>query len=124
MPFIKAVPMRPAALMVALAISVAGAGAQTVIKPPKNRYTPQQDVELGREAAAEVRKQYPVINDEKIASYLTGLGDRLVAHAPPELKEPAYQVLVHACEPEGDQRVCAARRADVRPPRHVRRGGG
>ncbi len=59
MPFIKAVPMRPVALMVALAISVAGAGAQTVVKPPKNRYTPQQDVELGREAAAEVRKQYP-----------------------------------------------------------------
>jgi beta-barrel assembly-enhancing protease len=91
MPFIKAVPIRPAALMVALAISVAGAGAQTVVKPPKNRYTPQQDVELGREAAAEVRKQYPVISDEKIASYLTELGDRLVAHAPTELKEPVYQ---------------------------------
>ena len=91
MPFIKAVPMRPAALMVALAISVAGAGAQTVIKPPKNRYTPQQDVELGREAAAEVRKQYPIISDERITSYLSRLGDRLVAAAPPELNEKVYQ---------------------------------
>jgi len=91
MPFIKAVPLRPAALMVAMAMSVAGAGAQTVIKPPKNRYTPQQDVELGREAAAEVRKQYPIIRDERITSYLSRLGDRLVAAAPPELNEKVYE---------------------------------
>jgi len=74
---------------------VAGIGAslvtaQTVIKLPKNKYTPQQDVELGREAAAEVRKQYPIISDEKIATYLTKLGDRLVAAAPAELKKPVY----------------------------------
>jgi hypothetical protein len=31
--------------------------AQTPVKLPKNRYTPQQDVKLGREAAAEIRKQ-------------------------------------------------------------------
>jgi Zn-dependent protease with chaperone function len=64
---------------------------QTAVKLPKNRYTPQQDVELGREAAAEVRQQYPVIEDQRIARYLTTLGDRLVAAAPPELKEPVYQ---------------------------------
>ena len=91
MPFIKAVPGRPAALMVALAISVGAAGAQTVVKPPKNRYSPQQDVELGREGAAEVRKQYPIISDERITSYLSRLGDRLVAAAPPELNEKVYQ---------------------------------
>ncbi len=59
MTFTKALRMRTVALVVALAASIAGATAQTVIKPPKNRFTPQQDVELGREAAAEVRKQYP-----------------------------------------------------------------
>ena len=91
MTFSKALLTRTAALFVALCILVIGAGAQTAIKPPKNRYTPQQDVELGREAAAEVRKQYPIINDEKIARYLTELGDRLVAHAPRELKEPVYR---------------------------------
>ena len=124
MPFIKALPTRPAALMVVLALSVAGAGAQTVVKPPKNRYTPQQDVELGREAAAEVRKQYPIISDERITSYLSRLGERLVAAAPPELNEKVYQVLLHAGELERDQRVRTARRADVRAPGHVRRGGG
>src|SRR6188768_3623139 len=35
-------------LIVSLSAAVA---AQTAIKPPKNKYTPQQDVELGREAA-------------------------------------------------------------------------
>ena len=46
---------------------------------------------LGREAAAEVRKQYPIINDAAIARYLDRLGDRLVAAAPAELNKPVYQ---------------------------------
>ena len=114
----------PAVVVVmALSVSVSGLLAQTLVKLPKNKYTPKQDVELGREAAAEVRKQYPIIKDERIARYLGKLGDRLVAAAPSELKESGLRVLVHAGEPEGDQRVRAPGRADVRPPRHVRRGG-
>jgi Zn-dependent protease with chaperone function len=62
-----------------------------VLKPPKNRFTPEQDVKLGLEAAAEVRQQYPIIKDEGINAYLTGLGDRLVAVAPPELNKPVFQ---------------------------------
>jgi peptidase M48-like protein len=65
--------------------------AQTQIKLPKNNYSPQQDVELGRKAAQEARKEYPVINDEIISSYLTKLGDRLVAVAPPELNQAVYE---------------------------------
>ena len=65
--------------------------AQTPIKLPKNKYTPEQDVQLGREAAAEVRKQYPVIKEERANQYLAEIGDRLVAVAPPELKHPAYE---------------------------------
>ena len=80
-----------AALTLAISMLVVGLHAQTVIKLPKNKYSPQQDVELGLKAAAEVRKQFPVIQDEKIAVYLTKIGDRLVAAAPRELKEPVYQ---------------------------------
>ena len=80
-----------AALALVLSVCVAGLVAQTAIKPPKNKYTPEQDVQLGREAAAEVRKQYPVIENEKISRYLTKLGDRLVAGAPSELKQPVYE---------------------------------
>jgi Zn-dependent protease with chaperone function len=84
-------PPRTAVLAAIVSICVTSLVAQTEIKLPKNRFTPQQDVELGREAAAEVRKQYPIIQDEKIASYLTRLGDRLVAAAPAELKQPVYE---------------------------------
>jgi Zn-dependent protease with chaperone function len=80
-----------AALTVVVGVLVTGLLAQTAIKLPKNKFTPQQDVELGREAAAEVRQQYPIIKDERIADYLTGLGDRLVAVAPAELKQPVYE---------------------------------
>ena len=93
---IRTASTRAAAIAVALSVWASGLVAQTAIKLPKNRYTPQQDVELGREAAADVRKQYPVIMDAKIQTYLTTLGDRLVAAAPAELKEPVYE---YSCTP-------------------------
>jgi beta-barrel assembly-enhancing protease len=82
---------RAATLAAAVFLLTPGLCAQTPVKPPKNRYTPKQDVELGREAAAEVRKQYPVIQNDRIAHYLTTLGDRLVKAAPPELDERVYE---------------------------------
>src|SRR5262249_1376348 len=82
---------RAAALAAVVSLSITVLLAQTQIKLPKNKYTPEQDVKLGKEAAAEVRKEYPVIHNEKIASYLTKLGDRLVAAAPAELKQPVYE---------------------------------
>lgn len=65
--------------------------AQTRVEPPKNRYTIEQDVQMGREAAAEVRREYPIIDDPAIDAYLDGLGKRLVAVAPPELNHPQFQ---------------------------------
>jgi predicted Zn-dependent protease len=64
---------------------------QTVIKLPKKKYTPKQDVQLGKEAASEVRTQYPIIEDQHIAKYLTQIGNRLVAAAPTELKQSVYE---------------------------------
>ena len=85
-------PIRHFITVVAVvAVSLASAAAQTAIKLPKNKYTPQQDVELGREAAAEVRQQYPIIKDERITGYLTRIGDRLVAAAPKELNQSVYE---------------------------------
>jgi len=78
-------------LLLVVALSAPTLLGQTAIKLPKNKYTPQQDVELGREAAAEVRKQYPIIRDERITGYLTTLGDRLVAAAPADLKQQVYE---------------------------------
>ena len=82
---------RIALVVMVLAVPAASLPAQTVVKPPKNRFTPRQDVEIGKEAAAEIQKEYPVIKDERIVAYLTRLGEHLVAAAPSELKESAYE---------------------------------
>jgi predicted Zn-dependent protease len=79
------------ALAIVLFVSGAGLLAQTAVKPPKNKYTPKQDVELGRKAAEEVRREYPIIQNDRITSYLAKLGDRLVAAAPPDLNQPVYE---------------------------------
>ena len=64
--------------------------AQTKVTPPKNKYTVEQDVQIGREAAAEVKKQYPVITDDQIEGYLDRLGKRLVSAAPADLNKPQF----------------------------------
>ena len=87
----RSTSQRTAALTLMLSVSLAALTAQTVIKLPKNRYTPEQDVQLGREAAAEVRQQYPLINEPRITRYLSRLGDQLVAAAPPEFNQPVYE---------------------------------
>jgi len=83
--------IRATLLAMAVCLSATGLFAQTVVKPPKNKYTPQQDVQLGREAAAEVRKQYPIIQNDRINRYLTTIGNRLVAAAPPDLNLSVYE---------------------------------
>jgi hypothetical protein len=64
--------------------------AQTKVTPPKNKYTVEQDVKIGQEAAAEVRKQYPIITDDQIEGYLERLGQRLVSAAPADLNKPQF----------------------------------
>ncbi|MEP6783074.1 MAG: M48 family metallopeptidase [Acidobacteriota bacterium] len=78
-------------LALILTLTATTVAAQTKVTPPKNKYTPQQDVQIGREAADEVRRQYPLIKDDQIQSYLERLGNRLVEAAPRELNNPAFQ---------------------------------
>ena len=86
---------RRAALLVgilALAASVsAAADAPSHFTPPKNKFTPAQDVQLGQEAAGEVEKSLPLVKDDEIQAYVDRLGRQLVAVAPPELNKPEYQ---------------------------------
>jgi hypothetical protein len=85
---------RPSRLLVAILASVSLAGsaaAQTKITPPKNSYSPQQDVELGREAANEVRQQLPLLNDRRTEDYVEDIGQRLIEHMPSELRQPAFR---------------------------------
>ena len=83
--------MKPALSAAAALVLSATLAAQTAIKPPKNKYKPEDDVKLGREAAAEVRKQYPVIENGQINDYLSRIGRELVAQAPPDLNKPEFE---------------------------------
>jgi Zn-dependent protease with chaperone function len=74
-----------------LAGAIATASAQTAITPDKNKYSVAQDVELGREAAAEVRKQLPMLNDDRIDDYIERIGGRLVEAIPPNLQHREFQ---------------------------------
>ena len=85
---------RPSTRLVAILASLTLAGsaaAQTTITPPKNSYSPQQDVELGRQAAGEVRQQLPLLRDERTEDYIEDIGQRLIAHIPSNLRQPAFR---------------------------------
>jgi len=72
-------------------MSAALVAAQTAIAPPPNNYTPEQDVELGRKAAADARQQLPIMHDDAVASYIDEVGHRLVDAIPPELRHSEFR---------------------------------
>lgn len=78
-------------VIAAALLSVHVAAAQTVIKAPKNKYTPQQDVQLGQEAAAQVEQELPVLRDDAITSYVAGIGQRLTEAIPADLRHPEFR---------------------------------
>ena len=65
--------------------------AQTAITPPPNNYSPSDDVKLGLQAKAEAERQLPILHDELATSYVDGVGRRLVAAIPPELRHPEFR---------------------------------
>lgn len=79
------------ASLTSLFLATALVTAQTVITPPSNKYTPAQDVELGRDAAAQARQQLPILRDESISSYVNNVGQRLVAAIPAEFRHPEFR---------------------------------
>jgi predicted Zn-dependent protease len=78
------------ASVAALTVSLS-ATAQTRIEPHRNSFSPQQDVQLGRQAAAEVRQQLPMVNDGPTRSFVERIGDRLVAEIPDDLQQPSFR---------------------------------
>jgi beta-barrel assembly-enhancing protease len=53
------------------------------VQPGYNQYSPEQDIEIGRQASAEVIRQMPVLPDSSPATkYVQELGKQLASHAP------------------------------------------
>jgi predicted Zn-dependent protease len=62
-------------------LSVAALACFAQVKAPKpgfNLFSKDQDIQLGKEAAAEVEKQYRVVNDATLTAYVNDVGKRLV----------------------------------------------
>ena len=58
------------------------AAAQERIKPGWNLFSPEQDVQLGKEAAAEIEKEVTIVNDKELTGYVARIGKRLADASP------------------------------------------
>jgi hypothetical protein len=75
-----------------LAIPVSAlAQCQQVTAAPKNRYSIQEDVQAGRQAAQEAERQLPLMNDRDIDDYINRIGQRLVASIPSQFQHPEFR---------------------------------
>ncbi len=78
-------------MLAALAMFASGVSAQTRIKLHSNKYKPSDDVTAGRQAAAQVEQQFPIIRDEAVQDYVERVGQRLVSAIPQEFQHPEFR---------------------------------
>lgn len=70
-----------------LATTLAAAGALALFVPGSGPaaqlfgLSERQEIELGREAAAQIEQQQPILEDRRVTSYVDELGQRLVEHS-------------------------------------------
>ena len=83
-------PRLGATLILALSLAMA-ASAQTPVTRENNKYTPAQDVEIGQEASAEVRRELPMLNDPRVDEYVEGIGRDLVRAIPQQFQQPEFR---------------------------------
>ena len=69
--------VRRPGLVMCLFLLVSPAWGQTKVKPGFNLFSVEQDVEVGKQSAAEVEKQLPVLRNSTVQNYVAGIGDRL-----------------------------------------------
>jgi peptidase M48-like protein len=68
----------------------AGPSVQTRIVADKNKYTPADDVKLGRDAAAQVRKEMPLVHDGAVDEWVQSVGRRLANAIPAEFQHKEF----------------------------------
>jgi hypothetical protein len=82
---------RKAAIFAAGILFSVSVSAQTRVEPPKNKYKPSEDVQLGQQAAAEVRRELPMLNDGETEEFVRRIGQRLIGQIPSNLRQPAFR---------------------------------
>jgi len=76
-----------AVTLFAMPISVFG---QTQLKLHSNKYKVEDDVKLGRQAAAEAERQFPILNESEVNAYVSRVGQRLVSNIPSQFQHPGF----------------------------------
>lgn len=77
--------------LVAISVMPFSALAQTQIKYHSNKYSVSDDVKLGRQAAQEAERQFPLLRDEEVRGYVENVGRRLVAGIPSQFQHSEFQ---------------------------------
>jgi Zn-dependent protease with chaperone function len=77
--------------LVAISVMPFSALAQTQIQLHSNKYSTQDDIKLGRQAAQEAESQFPLLRDEEVRGYVESVGRRLVDAIPPQFQHPEFQ---------------------------------
>lgn len=87
------IAIKSLALQIALAIVLVPVATfgQTQIKYHSNKFSLQEDVRLGRQAAAEAEQQFPLLRDAEVGAYVERVGQRLVTAIPPEFQHPEFR---------------------------------
>ena len=74
--------IRISRILLCLTLLTGIAAAQDRIKAGWNLFSPEQDVQLGKEAAAEIEKEVTVVNDKQLTDFVARIGKRLADASP------------------------------------------
>lgn len=83
-------PLRSILLTLLLVCLPTSAWAQTRVKPPRNFFGVEADVEAGADAAREAERELKLIRDEEVSDYVERVGARLAAALPPEYRHKQF----------------------------------
>jgi predicted Zn-dependent protease len=75
-------------------ICVTGLAEQRKLKPGFNLFSKEQDVQLGKEAAAQVEKQMQIVNNKDLENFINQIGRKLIATPEADAKSFAYSFKV------------------------------
>ena len=84
-------PTRHIVSALMLSAAIVTASAQTQVTRDNNKYSPAQDVQIGQEASAEVRRELPILNDSRVDEYVEGIGRGLVRAIPQQFQQPEFR---------------------------------
>jgi Zn-dependent protease with chaperone function len=86
--------MRGTLIFVAAGLAVSGAASAQLrdLKPGWNLFSPQQDIQLGKEASTQIQQKLPLVHNQELDDYLSALLARL-AKSP---RAGTYPYTIHA----------------------------